>query len=300
MLLRRVHAIVTRNLAGAQRKCRGFQVRRSPETARNLGQDELRITSRTIAESSCKRRWMNVMQGWLAHLSLSIPTDRPLVICPLEFERKSLVRAGLGRWSELACCGPGVCGVGRIVEHLTATNAMGSRVIILAGLAGAFDDTLDVSGACIARVVVDAQTGERFEPTMQLVQSGQDDLKLPRVAITSSEHTLTTRDAKIRMRDRTGAQLVDLESVAFARAATAAGWSWCIVRGISDSLSDELPAGIDQWVRLDGSTNIPAMINSAVHHPRQIPAIIRLAGRSALAMRAVATALRAALIHGEQ
>ena len=63
-------------------------------------------------------------------------TDRPLIVCPLEFERRALVRAlrrapGVGH-VEVECCGPGAVAVAAWADGVGRTE----RPIVLAGLAG--------------------------------------------------------------------------------------------------------------------------------------------------------------------
>jgi hypothetical protein len=84
------------------------------------------------------------------------------------------------------------------------------------------------------------------------------------------------RGAKLDLAARTGADLVDLESAAFARAATAAGWRWLIVRGVSDELNDRLPPSLQSWVGHDGQAKWRSVVAGVIRRPTAIPALRRL------------------------
>ena len=109
--------------------------------------------------------------------------------------------------------------------------------MFLCGLAGALSDTFAVGTACpVATVVVDDQ-----EIRPSITESAGAVVSCP-------ARTLTTPAAKRAWADRSGADLVDLESAAFARIAADKGWDWGIVRGVSDGPDTTLPGGIDTWV----------------------------------------------------
>ncbi len=202
------------------------------------------------------------------------------VVCPLEFERRALLQAGVGKYCEVSCCGPGALAARQGVENSAITNGP----IILAGLAGALQEDMAKGSAYVATRVIDG-AGQSWHPT------GTAEGSLPGPSgptIISTVHTITTTQDKRALAERTGADLVDLESAAFAEAASAAGRRWAIVRGVSDGLHDALPEDIDEWVDEQGRTRTSAVIAAILRRPALVGEVRRLRADSIEAMNAVA------------
>jgi adenosylhomocysteine nucleosidase len=87
------------------------------------------------------------------------------------------------------------------------------------------------------------------------------------------------------------ADIVDMESAAFADVSTTRGWRWAIIRGISDAVDDRLPAGIDRWTDQWGETQLGTVAGDLATRPWMLPAVIALGRRSRAAMHAVRDAL---------
>ena len=186
--------------------------------------------------------------------------DVPRIICPLQFEathlRRALAAQDVGSL-EITCCGPGAVGVERWAQ--AAALAAGSAVV-LAGTAGGIDERTRVGQAyVIERVISDA--GESWTPTLSPPPASEAAI------ITSVNSIVTNADQRRALAQRTGAHLVDLESVAFARLASAHGWRWGIVRGVSDDLATSLPQGIDSWIAPDGRTRKLAVLAALLRKP---------------------------------
>ena len=73
------------------------------------------------------------------------------VICPLEFERRALLQAGVGEYCEVSCCGPGALAARQGVQSSATTDGP----IILAGLAGALREDISKGSAYVASRVID-------------------------------------------------------------------------------------------------------------------------------------------------
>jgi nucleoside phosphorylase len=106
---------------------------------------------------------------------------------------------------------------------------------------------------------------------------------------------LADADAKRAERARSGADVVDMESAAFAREAMARGWRWTIVRGISDGALDALPADVADWTDADGRTRAARVAVALLRRPALARDMARLGARSRRAMAAVARALDEAI-----
>ena len=200
---------------------------------------------------------------------------RAIVVCPLEFERRLLVRAGVGRRCELACCGPGAERVRRWASRQTPSGA-----VFLCGLAGALSDTFAVGTAC-AVAAVEGDDGQ-FRPS--ITESAG-------AAVSCPPSTLTTPAVKRAWAEHTGADLVDLESAAFARIAVSKGWDWGIVRGVSDGPDTTLPCVLDTWVDARGRSRPGRVLRAVLGGRVGIGRLARLRADGIAAMSAAAVVL---------
>lgn len=210
---------------------------------------------------------------------------RPLVLCPLEFERQMLIKAQLEDVCDLECCGPGADSI----CAWACKNENPGRPLILAGLAGALTGEHAAGSAHIITEVVDEHGEERWIPPLQDRQTAD---ALGQTIVTSTSATLSGRLAKQIMRRDSGGTLIDLESVAFATAAEKYGWTWGIVRGISDDLSSLLPENIEQWVDDTGRTRWSLVMRTLLCRPNLIPVVLELRTNSTQAMEHVGQLVR--------
>ncbi len=205
---------------------------------------------------------------------------RPILVVPLEFERRALLDTGQGENCDVVCSGPGATVVGRWV----ASCGPGEQPLILVGLAGSLrEDIPSGTGHRVAMVIDEA--GHDWKPTFSPREDGASRRD---VTIISTGHTVTEPAAKRDLAKRTGADLADLESAAFAAAATQTGRRWAVVRGVSDSVDDFLPGDIENWVDEQGRTRTSVVIAAIVRRPALVGAVRRLRADSVAAMTAVA------------
>ncbi len=190
------------------------------------------------------------------------------------------MQAGIGKYCEVRCCGPGGLAARQGVERSAITDGP----IILAGLAGALREDISKGSAYVATRVIDG-AGHSWRPT-GIAKGNLHGPSGP--TIISTVHTITTTQDKRALAQRSGADLVDLESAAFAEAASAAGRRWAIVRGVSDGLHNALPEDIDEWVDEQGRTRTSAVIAAILRRPALVGEVRRLRADSIAAMAAVA------------
>ncbi|MCH8824640.1 MAG: hypothetical protein IH984_14165 [Planctomycetes bacterium] len=205
-----------------------------------------------------------------------------ILLCPLQFERRALVAAGLEECCDIVCCGPGDA-AGIWVKDNCATNT--NSLLILAGLGGGLRDSLLASTAHIASKVIDEQ-GNSWTPTFKLSE------KASQATIVSTKHVIVTPEGKRALAERSGADIVDLESAGFAAAASVNTCHWAIVRGISDCVDDSLPEDIDQWVDSKGSTKPSAVVASILRKPALLGDIRKMRSASITAMQAVSDIIK--------
>ncbi len=143
-------------------------------------------------------------------------------------------------------------------------------------------DKFGVGTACAVTAVVGDDDG-RLQPS----------LTEPEGAVVSCpERTLTTPAAKRAWAERSGADLVDLESAAFARIAVEKGWVWAVVRGVSDGPDATLPGDIDTWVDGSGRARPGRVFRAIRRGDVGIRRLMRLRADGVAAMSAAAAVLQ--------
>ena len=199
-----------------------------------------------------------------------------VVLCPLRVEHtavaRALRRAGLGEdVVEVRCTGPGGAAVGRAVAALPRERV---RCVLLAGVAGGL-----------------AEVGERVPAIGRVVDVAGGSWRCSvgggGCTIIGVDEVAHGVEEKRALRERTGAELVDTESHAFAAACAARGWRWGVVRGVSDRWDEALPREVGGWVDARGRTRIGRVAADVLRRPRLIGDLVRLGRRSGDAMRAV-------------
>lgn len=167
------------------------------------------------------------------------------------------------------------------------------RPVILAGLAGALrPDRMAGEAYVITEVRRDADELDRsLWPTYP--ESPGERSGSAGCIVTSASPIACTRQEKESLARRSGADVVDLESVAFATVASSLGWRWGIVRGISDGPATDLPEGIEGWIEARGHLRPGAILAALCRRPGVVFSLRRLRRDGLAAMRAVASHISA-------
>jgi len=118
----------------------------------------------------------------------------------------------------------------------------------------------------------------------------------PAAVVSCPPSTLTTPAAKQAWADRSGTDLVDLESAAFARIAETKGWEWGIVRGVSDGPDTALPCEIDTWVDGRGRSRPGRVLRAVLGGRVGVRRLARLRADGIAAMAAAAVVLERMLV----
>lgn len=215
------------------------------------------------------------------------PSTCLTIVTPLAHERNVLHRLLRQAAVRIICCGPGKLGIERLAKRDERAESNGP--VILAGLAGALTNRCAVGSAhWIGRVVTD--DGKTITPPLISPGVMRDDHLMPR--ITSTDTSVTQPHEKQSLAERCDADIVDLESVAFATLAEERGWQWGIVRGVSDGPDDALPHGIDEWVDETGNVRIAPILHSLIRRPAQFVTLSHLQRESRDALAGVADRLQ--------
>jgi nucleoside phosphorylase len=194
---------------------------------------------------------------------------RVLVLCPMKIERVHVQRA-LRDQLDVTLIQTGI-------GKLAIVNALSRRLeleeerpglVILAGACGGLrkvDDVPDI------RCVVDELGGE-WTPSVASSPSG--------VKLVAVDRVVDTPESKRALAESTGATIVDMESHAFAAACQHHDLNWCVVRGVSDTPAETLPAEVLGWVTPAGDTRIARAAIDLLAKPRLIPHVTRVLRRS--------------------
>lgn len=213
----------------------------------------------------------------------------------MKYEERALARAGIADVADLACCGPGPDAIVRWAE----TEGVGRSQVILAGLAGSLRETMRPGEAFVISTVT-SPTGRHFRCDVSPPAEDAGEKRVRRAVVASAETILTTPQAKEAWAEKTGADLVDLESAVFAEAAAIFGWRWVIVRGVSDGPGEGLPHGIEHWLDQKGSVRPGRIAWSLAIRPWSIPMVLRIRRHAREAMANVAAILKALLDDDEK
>ena len=109
-----------------------------------------------------------------------------IVVCPLEFERRALRRAGLSG-CELACCGPGANAL-----RSWAQDRKPDGPVILCGLAGSLREGFATGRAYVVTTVI----GEDGSQRVPILDGEALETQTPKATVTSAPETLTSMSAK--------------------------------------------------------------------------------------------------------
>lgn len=206
-------------------------------------------------------------------------TGRPTILAPLAFEENALRRfiPGLAERANIVRCGLGRAGVLRSVPPLRPAGP-----VILCGIAGGLVDAAPVGAAAWISEAVSGAGAVRPD----VVPSG---VRLERLY--ASETLIETPKDKALLAARTGTVMVDMETAAFAEIARERGWSWGVLRGVSDGPEQDFPPEIAGWITPTGDLRRGRVVLDLVRKPQLLGAARELSRHGTIAMRAVAELL---------
>jgi nicotinate-nucleotide adenylyltransferase len=200
--------------------------------------------------------------------------EPPLVFCPLGFERRAFLRFGK---LPVVTTGPGADAIRRAFASRSQWPVRTPRFVVLLGLAGALDPRIEAGSDQACAEVLDSTSGEAALRSSLVRDAAARVLQIDSVAANVEE--------KARLFAVLQAQLVDLESRAFAECAEAAGLRWGIVRGVSDGAHDALPVELASFVDQAGETRIARVLAAIARRPALLPELMAIGRASRLAMR---------------
>ena len=191
----------------------------------------------------------------------------------------------------VVCAGIGSECARHAAEALIATYS--PKVLISAGVAGALVSDLKVGATIFPATVIDSQDGSRHQTVIHDSQVGNT--SVGRTILVSHPQVVSPLQ-KRQLAKSYGAQAVDMEAAAVARAAQTHRLSFLAVKAISDELNFELPA-ISHFIRNGQFATRRFLLYTAVR-PWLWLRVIRLARNSQIASENLCAWLReSALTH---
>jgi adenosylhomocysteine nucleosidase len=175
----------------------------------------------------------------------------------------------------LVCGGVGAEAARRAAEAVIAIYA--PAVVYSVGFAGALDPRLRVGDVMQPQSVVNAGDGSRVG-----LDSG--------MGVLVSFGSVAGPAQKAKLRESFGAQAVDMEAAAVARAAEARGVEFAVLKVISDEFDFSFPA-MERFVDSDGRFSEARFVFYAAVRPWLWAQVARLARNSGRASRALCEAL---------
>lgn len=173
----------------------------------------------------------------------------------------------------------------------------GAEALVSFGIAGALAPALTPGSLLLPRAVVD-EAGTRYAVDTEWRRRIADVLRGGGIRIEEGD-LLGAREAaasparKAELHRITGAVAIDLESHLIAQAAARAGRRFLVLRAIADSAARALPDAAVHGLGANGRPAFVRVLLSIARDPRQIPALIKLAGDTRRALDALGSALRA-------
>lgn len=211
-----------------------------------------------------------------------------IVVCPLKFERDLLARHGIKDTADLHVCGMGADATRRWVETLTNVDG---RLIVMVGIAGGLSAHATPGAAFVIKEVRDARAGgATYKVDFDCVGSLRE--KCATAIVCMADRPISTIADKSLLCKEIGADLVDMESLAFAEAMTKRGLRWLVVRGVSDGPDDMFPAEVVHFIDDKGGTRYGTAIKYIARRPSLLKELLHLRRRSEEAMREAAGLVR--------
>jgi len=145
------------------------------------------------------------------------------------------------------------------------------------GVAGALTPDLGIGDVIAARQVLQPG-GEPWEPSLELLaRAVEAGIRTGTVLTTTRLAATPSEKARLAAHPGVGAPaVVDLESAVYAQAADAAGVPWLVLRAVSDTAAESLPAYLEHCRDEGGAVRRGRVVLRALVRPWTIPALLRL------------------------
>lgn len=158
---------------------------------------------------------------------------------------------------------------------------LGAKLLVSCGLAGALDPDLKPGDLVTAKLLVTAD-GASFTAQTAGLEEVPGLRLFPRSF--GSDVAISSVAAKRTLAEQFCA-FVDMESHGVARAATALGVPWMILRAVADDAATALPGWALASLTPDGGVDTSVAARAILRNPRALPAALRLARANSAALK---------------
>lgn len=182
------------------------------------------------------------------------------------------------------CNGPGPRAARAAAEEAIDAGVGG---LVSFGIAGGIDDSVAPGTLLLPREVRDGRintyrTDDDWRRAIETaVPNGARPIDAPIAAV---DRIVRSAEEKTRIRYKTGAVAVDMESLAVAEAAHEAGLPFVVIRAVCDPALQSLPILTEDAIGADGNIRPWKVLWSLVRNPLQLKELSRLATNTKSAM----------------
>jgi len=205
----------------------------------------------------------------------------PVLVCFAVKEEAAPFRRALPANVTVLVTGMGPAAAERALKERLGSGNWG--LVLTCGFAGGLNPALPI-GAVLC------EADGNFPLRQALLDAGAVTAKFhcaERVAVTAYE--------KATLRERTGADAVEMESGIIRELCRQRGFPSATVRVISDTAQEDLPVDFNTLMKPNGKLSLGRLAGAVLRRPRKLPALMALGRHSKSAARQLAVVLRAAL-----
>jgi hypothetical protein len=178
-------------------------------------------------------------------------------------------------------------------------EGLGHPLVISAGVCGALDPEVTCGSLVLPEMVIGTH-GERYPATAahhrrHAAAFAGGRMRFSTGALVTVPDVAATPEAKMKLREATGAVAVDMESSLILRAAAEAGCPGLVLRGVSDDAKDSLSPELAALITAEGRVLKARAAETVLRHPAILPRALKLRRATRGALAAVAEALQCSL-----
>lgn len=158
--------------------------------------------------------------------------------------------------------------------------AQGATQLISWGCAAALNESLRSGDLTLATSLINAE--EPQTEALEITRAWQSHCQ-KQLGATSAIHTgplasskaiITTSEHKKRLHTTTGANALDMESMAVAKVAKQHGYPFIAIRAIADPVNMNLPCAISAAINTDGEVVLSRLLRYLARHPTELFGLI--------------------------
>ena len=175
-------------------------------------------------------------------------------------------------------------------------DSSGARALVVIGVSGALSPELATADLVVATRVVDAE-GRAHEADAEAATAAAHATGARAAVIMSARRIADSVAEKRRLAQQAGGGLavVDLESASYVAAADGAGIPWIVLRAVSDTAGEALPALLNRSLDAGGAVSRGRVLRGLLGDPGALPLLLTLRKRVAECALVLARAAEAAL-----